>query len=138
MKLFIQIKNGQSHEHPITEGNMKQVFPNHDLEIPPNGFAKFTRINKPVLVYDVFDTTGHDVHGCEYESDGEGGFRNVWKITPMTDEEKAEKISVTKQNSPYPSWIFVEETCTMTPPVEYPEDGKRYQWDEEETNWIMT
>jgi hypothetical protein len=118
------------------EYNMRQLFPEHDLEIAPDGFAKFTRVEKPTLVYDVFNTTGYDNCGCEYESDGEGGFRDVWKTTPMSDEEKAEKISATKNNYLYPSWIFNEPDCTMQPPVEYPEDGKEYRWDEDTVNWV--
>ena len=125
------MRNGQPYEHPVMEENMRQLFPEHDLAIAPDGFSHFTRVPQPVLgVYEKIDSS--------YESDGVGGFKDVWHTIPLSDEEKTEKIAVTKQNSPYPSWIFVEETCTMNPPVEYPEDGKRYQWDEEETNWIMT
>jgi hypothetical protein len=35
----------------------------------------------------------------------------------------------------YPSWILNEETCLWEPPLEVPQDGKRYQWVEEELNW---
>lgn len=37
---------------------------------------------------------------------------------------------------PFPSWILVEETCRWDAPVAYPNDGKRYSWDEATTNWI--
>ena len=36
---------------------------------------------------------------------------------------------------PYPSWTLVEATCQWTAPVAYPDDGKRYDWDEATTNW---
>lgn len=37
---------------------------------------------------------------------------------------------------PYTSWILDEETCLWNAPVEYPEDGKMYKWNEETVNWI--
>ena len=37
---------------------------------------------------------------------------------------------------PYPSWVFVEETCNWTAPVLYPTDGGMYQWDEATTAWV--
>ena len=37
---------------------------------------------------------------------------------------------------PYPSWTLVESTCQWTAPVAYPDDDKRYTWDEDVTNWV--
>ena len=36
---------------------------------------------------------------------------------------------------PYPSWVLNEDTCQWKSPVEYPEDGKRYDWNEGTTSW---
>ena len=36
----------------------------------------------------------------------------------------------------YPSWVLNEDTCLWESPVPYPDDGKRYTWDEEQTNWV--
>ena len=36
----------------------------------------------------------------------------------------------------YASWILNEDTCLWEPPVERPNDGKSYMWDEETINWI--
>ncbi len=39
---------------------------------------------------------------------------------------------------PYPSWTFVEESCTWTAPQPYPtevEGGPKYTWNEEIGNW---
>lgn len=35
---------------------------------------------------------------------------------------------------PFPSWLLDESTCQWKPPVDYPSDGKKYQW-EETTIW---
>lgn len=37
---------------------------------------------------------------------------------------------------PYASWILNEDTCLWDAPVVYPTDGKRYQWNEDQQNWI--
>lgn len=39
---------------------------------------------------------------------------------------------------PYPSWVFVEETCTWTAPVPMPPwDGtNKYIWEEVTTSWV--
>jgi hypothetical protein len=36
---------------------------------------------------------------------------------------------------PYPSWTLIEDTCQWSAPVEKPDDGKSYEWNEEITNW---
>lgn len=37
---------------------------------------------------------------------------------------------------PYPSWVLNEDACLWDSPVPYPTDGKRYEWDEQNTNWV--
>ena len=36
---------------------------------------------------------------------------------------------------PYPSWTLNETTCLWDAPVARPNDGNRYQWNEETTSW---
>jgi hypothetical protein len=36
---------------------------------------------------------------------------------------------------PFPSWTLNEETCLWDCPVPYPDDEKRYIWDEEGQQW---
>ena len=35
---------------------------------------------------------------------------------------------------PFPSWTLDEGTCQWIPPIPYPDDGRKYQWDEV-TQW---
>jgi hypothetical protein len=37
---------------------------------------------------------------------------------------------------PFPSWVFVEETCTWKAPVDMPQDGKLYMWEEMTVSWV--
>ena len=37
---------------------------------------------------------------------------------------------------PYLSWVLDDNTCWWEPPVAYPNDDKKYIWDEDTTSWI--
>jgi hypothetical protein len=36
---------------------------------------------------------------------------------------------------PFPSWVLNQDTCLWYAPVEYPDDGEYYTWNEETTSW---
>lgn len=36
---------------------------------------------------------------------------------------------------PFPSWVFIPETCTWKAPVDMPQDGKLYVWEEMTVSW---
>ena len=36
---------------------------------------------------------------------------------------------------PYSSWVLDEDTCKWGAPTPYPDDGKKYSWDEDTTSW---
>jgi len=38
--------------------------------------------------------------------------------------------------TPYPSWVVDEATCLWVAPIDYPDDGGQYVWDEETTDWV--
>jgi len=129
MNLYIKIKDNIPVEHPIMENNLKACFPEIDLDNLPQNFAKFIRVQKPLVgVYEIDD-------GTTYEWDG-NIVKDVHHIRQMTPQEKQSKINNVQQNKPYPSWIFLEETCTFIPPVSYPTDNKKYSWDESTLTWI--
>jgi hypothetical protein len=47
--------------------------------------------------------------------------------------DKVKDIFIVPQ--PFPSWSL-DGNDDWQPPVAYPDDGKRYTWDEATTNWI--
>ncbi len=85
LELYIQIRDGQPHEHPIFADNFKMAFPDVNVnELPADQFAKFIRVEAPVpdtyevyegVTYQWFDDVVKDVHS----------------VRPMTDEERAAK-----------------------------------------------
>lgn len=36
---------------------------------------------------------------------------------------------------PYASWVLNEQTCQWNSPIQYPNDDKRYIWDEQTISW---
>ena len=37
---------------------------------------------------------------------------------------------------PHASWTLNNDTCNWVPPVVYPDDGEKYVWSEDDTNWV--
>lgn len=88
MNLYIRLQNGQPIEHPIFETNLKEAFPNVDLNNLPPEFARFTRIQRPKpSLYQVVDPqpTYQFIDGV---------VQDVWNVRAMTDEEKQAKQQI--------------------------------------------
>ena len=49
--------------------------------------------------------------------------------------DKVNEVFISPQ--PFPSWTL-DTDFTWNAPVAYPDDGKRYSWDEATTNWKET
>jgi hypothetical protein len=85
LELYIQIRDGQPHEHPIFADNFKLAFPDINVnELPADRFAKFIRVDHPTLdTYEVYE-------GVTYQW-VDGVVKDVHIVRPMTDEERAVK-----------------------------------------------
>ncbi len=84
MELYIQIKDGQPFEHPIVGDNFRQAFLHIDVHNLPPEFAKFERIEKPIIgVFQVYE-------GVTYEWFGDV-VKDAHRIRVMTKEETAVK-----------------------------------------------
>ena len=103
---------------------------------------------------DTQDKKGNEVEavGAKYLHDGFGGtwvrtsyntnngvhklggtpFRKNYAGIGYTYDETRDAFIPPKQ---YPSWTLNEDTCIWEAPVAYPDDGKRYEWNEETTTW---
>ena len=130
MDLYIQIRDGQPHEHPIMGDNFRQAFPAIDTGNLPPEFANFERIPAPKPgPFDVLE-------GPVYEWDN-GIVKDVWTIRPMTDEEKAAKIAEYQTfPPPFPNWTLNLDTLVWEAPVPKPTEGGPYRWDVDTNNWI--
>tara|TARA_R110000744_G_C18950325_1_gene515583 strand:- start:78 stop:446 length:369 start_codon:yes stop_codon:yes gene_type:complete len=65
-------------------------------------------------------------------SDGDGLRKNYAGVWYTYDSIRDAFIS----QKPYVSWTLDDDTCQWNPPVAYPDDGKFYSWDEDNTEWV--
>ena len=133
MELFIRIKDGQPFEHPILGDNFREAFPHVDTNNLPAEFARFVRVQAPVVgVYENYT-------GVTYELI-DGVYTDVHHVVSMTAQEIAAKQQSARDawaaNNGFASWIFNETICVFEAPHPYPTNGKFYRWDEPTTSWI--
>jgi len=134
MKLYIQIENGQTVNHPAFEDNLMQAFG----EIPAH-WEEFMRVERPIAtVYQILESdepTYEKVNGV---------WTDVWALRDMTDAEKAAKqqavrdaFSTREYASNWSAWTLDETTCTMVPPIPRPAPvaGVDVRWCGADNNW---
>tara|TARA_B100000214_G_scaffold374323_1_gene356745 strand:- start:408 stop:755 length:348 start_codon:yes stop_codon:yes gene_type:complete len=99
-------------------------------------------IEKSVVVSNDIATT--EQAGIDFLNDLYGS-RDVWKQTFIDGSQRKNFAGIGytyNQNKdafispqPYPSWILNEDTCIWEAPQEYPDDDKKYLWNEQTTSW---
>tara|TARA_R110000772_G_scaffold7564_1_gene25615 strand:+ start:556 stop:936 length:381 start_codon:yes stop_codon:yes gene_type:complete len=62
-------------------------------------------------------------------------FRKNYAGTGYTYDEARNAFIPTKL---YPSWTLNEDTCRWTAPIVKPDDGKRYNWNEDNQSWDLS
>ena len=125
-------------------------------------FAKIGLNNKVIEVQSVVNEVLHDSNGVEREDIGvdfltkltgwsiwkqtsyntQGGvhtlggtpFRKNYAGIGMTYDEDRDAFISPK---PFTSWTLNETTCHWEAPVAYPDDGKRYQWNDDSESWVL-
>ena len=122
-------------------------------------FAEIDALHKVINVVVLDDKDTQDKDGNEIESIGakylHDGFGGTWLRTSYNTYGGIHKAGGTpfRKNyagigytydedrdafippQPFDSWTLNEDTCVYDPPVEYPDDGKIYKWNEDTTSW---
>ena len=114
--------------------------------------AHFVRLENNVVVQGIVvsDKDTADEHGVEKEDIGIAFCSNLlggtWKQTSYNARIRKnyagigytydETLDAFVPPKPFASWILNEETAQWEAPTPYPDDGKRYSWDEETTSWV--
>ena len=88
-------------------------------------------LNNLYKTNDVWKQTSYNTIGGVHGLGGSPFRKNHAGIGYTYDEDRDAFIS----EQPYPSWTLNEDTCCWEAPVAYPDDGKKYNWNEEITNW---
>lgn len=146
-RLYIKIdENNMFIDHPHYERNVRELYPDHDLDAgPPSGWMEFERVEPPEIgPYEKFiETIGGNIalafphNGLEYAI-VDGKYKDVWHVEDMTEAEKIEKQNTVKaqwsENGGFASWTFNETTCAFEAPTPKPEGD--YYWDEDTLSWV--
>lgn len=88
---------------------------------------------------DVYKQTSYNTHGGVHYTDGvpsvnqSKAFRKNYAGIGYTYDVGRDAFIPPK---PYDSWVLNENTCIWDAPIAYPNDGKRYSWDEPTLSWI--
>ena len=123
-------------------------------------FAKIGLNNKVIEVLSLHNNELKDANGVEQEVNGIDFLTkltgwSIWKQTSYNTLGGVHRLGGTpfRKNHAgigytydedrdafipkkvYASWVLNESTCQWEAPVAYPDDGKRYQWNEETTSW---
>ena len=79
----------------------------------------------------IWKQTSYNTHGGVHKLGGTPFRKNHAGIGYTYDEDRDAFIAP----KPYPSWTLNETTCQWEAPVAYPDDGKRYIWNEDNQTW---
>jgi len=81
--------------------------------------------------YPVWKQTSYNTHGGLHDNGGTPLRKNHAGIGYTYDEDRDAFIPP----KPFNSWILNEDTCIWNAPVAYPQDDKRYTWNESTLTW---
>ena len=116
--------------------------------------AHFAEINENNIVIRVIVVNNNELLDGEQESETKGidfceslyGHRN-WVQTSYNSNIRYNYagIGYTYDSikdafippKPYDSWVLNEDSCLWDPPVNYPNDGNEYIWNEENKSWDL-
>jgi hypothetical protein len=89
-----------------------------------------TLYNEPNAIW---KQTSYNTIGGVHSSGGTPFRKNHAGIGYTYDSQRDAFISP----KPYNSWILNEDTCLWNPPIDKPNDGNKYKWNEETLNWEL-
>jgi hypothetical protein len=82
---------------------------------------------------DVWRQTSYNTKGGEHTLGGTPFRKNFASLGYKYDDTRDAFIPP----KPFKSWTLNEDTCRWEAPVAYPDDDKRYSWNEETTSWDL-
>lgn len=111
-----------SHFAKVTDGIVTQV-----IVAEPEFFNAFVDTSPGEWVQ-----TSYNTRGGVHVNGGTPLRKNYAGIGFTYDKERDAFIPP----KPFPSWVLDENTCLWNSPVPHPNDGKIYNWNESQGNWV--
>lgn len=106
--------------------------------------AHFAKIENGIVQQVVVVDNEHESDGQEYLNSL--GLDGTWIQTSYSASFRKRfasvgdtydvDLDVFKPAQPFDSWVWNEDAWSWDPPVQYPDDGNPYLWDEANTSWI--
>jgi hypothetical protein len=117
------------HFAKVVDGKVSQV-----IVAEPDFFDTFVDSSPGQWIQTSYNTRGN-VHYApnSNEPDGEPALRGNYAGIGYTYDAINDVFYAPR---PYDSWTLSETTWLWAAPVAYPDDGKFYVWNEENTNWV--
>lgn len=76
--------------------------------------------------------TSYNTHGGQHKLGGNPLRKNYASVGFTYDRE----LDAFIPPKPYASWVLNNDTCLWDAPVAYPQDSKKYEWNESTTSWV--
>ena len=89
-----------------------------------------TLYNEPNAIW---KQTSYNTHGGVHDNNGTPFRKNHAGIGYTYNSE----LDAFIPPKPFNSWILNETTCLWNPPIDKPNDGNKYKWNEEILNWEL-
>jgi len=90
-------------------------------------------LNELYNTRDVFKQTSYNTYGGEHTLSGTPFRKNYAGVGFKYDQTRDAFIPP----QPFNSWTLNETTCLWEAPVAYPDDGKKYNWNETTQTWDL-
>ena len=84
--------------------------------------------------WSIWKQTSYNTHGGVHSSGGTPLRKNYAGIGYTYDEDRDAFIP----KKPFNSWVLNETTCLWESPVAHPNDGQKYNWNEQNQSWTLT
>jgi hypothetical protein len=120
-----------SHFAKVNNGIVEQV-----IVAEPEFFQTFVDTSPGEWIQTSYNTRGgvhYNPETGEPSADQTKALRKNYAGVGYTYDAQRDAFSPPK---PYASWTLDEDTCRWNAPVPYPNDDKRYNWNEETQSWV--
>ena len=118
-----------SHFCKVLDGKVVQV-----IVAEPDFFTTFVDSSPGSWIQTSYNTRGNVHYGPDGEPDGGVALRGNYAGIGYTYDQTNDVFYAPQ---PYPSWTLSQTTWLWEPPVAYPTDGQRYDWDEATVSWKL-
>lgn len=116
-----------AHFAKVLSGVVTQV-----IVAEPEFFDSFVDNSPGEWIQTSYNSKGGVHYGQDGKPDGGEALRMNFASVGYT-YDKIKDAFIPQQ--PFPSWTLNEDTCLWECPVEYPNDGNFYDWNEETQSW---